>query len=140
MFFKRKITGIECVTEDTLKIIADLKGGLQITDYATLSGAVEGYGGLGLHDIKTPDDNIYVKGFRRFRTLPEHTGLSMAAYCSKNKTTYLFLHVQQLVVLFKDGKYIEEKTPYSRILTMYDLKKFIYQDSRNILEKFGETY
>jgi hypothetical protein len=140
LFFRNRITGIECVSEETLKIITDLKGGLQITDFHTLSGAWEGISGHILDEIKTKDDVIYVRRYRKFKTLPEITGEPMAAYCCKNKTTYLFLPYQQVIALFREGRYLEEKAPYSRITSMYQFERFIYQDSKNTLEKFGETY
>jgi hypothetical protein len=136
LFFKRKITGMDSVSEHTLKVISDLKSGLQITDYHTLSGGWEGYSGRILDEIATKDDIIYVRGYRKFRTLPEFTGELRAAYCSKNKITYLSIPYHQVIALFKGGKYIEEKSPYNRITSMYQLEKFISQDSRNILEKF----
>lgn len=128
MIFNRKSSGLEYVSEDTLNIIKDIKGGLEIASYYTVSGASEGHKGFTLHEIQTPDDTIYVTGYKRYQTLPASTFRPLAVHSSRTKTTYLYLYVPNVIATYRDGKYTGEFTPKRPILSVKDLKKYIWEN------------
>jgi hypothetical protein len=91
------------ITKDVKHIINDIKGAYGVKSYHTKSGVTVGGDKPALTKIKTPNDTIFITGYRFLSTnrlLDDIVG----AYNHLSRTTYLYNPLEKKMILIKKGR------------------------------------
>jgi hypothetical protein len=91
------------ITEDVKHIINDIKGAYGVKTYRTKSGYMVGGFKYAITKIKTPNDTIFITGYRRFfsnQLLDDIVG----AYNHLTRTTYLYSPVEKKMTMIRKGR------------------------------------